>query len=153
MSLRLTSGDLLASGCDALVNAVNTKGVMGAGLARQFADRYPAMLADYRAQCARGLAPGALHAWRATEAPNVWVLNVATKDHWRDPSRYAWAADGLLALRAWLTAHPEVRSVAVPPLGCGLGGLDWDAVYPMVRAALGDLPQDVVVYTPRGWKP
>ena len=65
----------------------------------------------------------------------------------------AWAADGLLALRAWLTAHPEVRCVAVPPLGCGLGGLDWDAVYPMVRAALGDLPQDVVVYAPRGWKP
>ena len=61
--------------------------------------------------------------------------------------------DAFYAADAALTAHPEVRSVAVPPLGCGLGGLDWDAVYPMVRAALGDLPQDVVVYTPRGWKP
>lgn len=142
--------DLLASGAAVLVNPVNCVGVMGAGLARRFAGLWPEMLADYRTACRRGtLRPGGIHTHRVAEAR--WVANLPTKDHWRDPARIEWVDSGLVALAGFL-ASGQHRSVAVPALGCGLGGLSWEQVEPLVRSRLAELSEAGVVvelYPPR----
>lgn len=135
--------DLFRSGADVLVNTVNCVGVMGGGLAATFKDRFPSMFEDYRLSCLRGeVTPGKMHVWYST-AP-ISIVNFPTKKHWRDPSELEWITTGLVDLVAILrnqaVAPWPVISVAVPMLGCGLGGLVWDEVGPeVVRAfrALG----------------
>jgi O-acetyl-ADP-ribose deacetylase (regulator of RNase III) len=134
MRLEYRTGDLLSSGAEALVNTVNCVGVMGAGLAKQFAARYPAQCALYRDRCAgHHLFVG--DALYDPDAPPPLVVHVATKRHWRDPSRLHWVARGARNL-ARAISLTGVRTVAVPPLGCGLGGLDWAEVRPVL---LGEL--------------
>lgn len=146
MSIEYTTGDIFASDCEALVNPVNCVGVMGAGLAKQFKQRYPEMFSDYAAWCATGgMAPGSISLWSTEETPYVFL--VATKDHWRDPSTLDYVKrcmDGLV-----LCAPDLVESIAVPALGCGLGGLAWADVKPIIEAAAARAPQiRWVVYEP-----
>jgi O-acetyl-ADP-ribose deacetylase (regulator of RNase III) len=130
MIIRL-HGDLLTSQAAVLVNPVNCVGVMGKGLARAFAGRFPSLVAPYRAACRHGLLrPGGVQFVPLPQAGRC-VANLATKDHWRDPSRYAWIQAGLEALIAGLRSR-GAPSVALPPLGCGLGGLDWARVRPLI---------------------
>ena len=137
--VRFTSGDLLASDAEALVNAVNTVGVMGKGLALAFKVAYPANFRAYAAACRTGeVRTGRVF---VTEPPGPgprWIVNFPTKQNWRDPSRLEWIAEGLDDLRAAIIER-GMRSVAVPALGCGLGGLGWDVVRPLIERALSPL--------------
>jgi O-acetyl-ADP-ribose deacetylase (regulator of RNase III) len=144
--IRYTSGDLLRSGADALVNPVNTVGVMGAGLAAQFKRAYPAMFDEYRRTCASGkLSPGTMHVWATgrREGPR-FVVNFPTKPHWRNDSKIEDIAVGLDALVSVAVEH-GFMSLAVPALGCGLGGLPWEEVRPLIEAKLSVLPEEVAV--------
>ena len=137
-------GDIFASGAHALVNPVNCVGVMGAGLAKQFRDRHPAMFADYQAQCRAGLyQPGMPRIWRCDGQP--LIVNFPTKGHWRDPSQLQWIRAGL-AILADLLRVDDIGSIAVPPLGCGLGGLRWPDVRALIVEHLSGLSTQVLVY-------
>ena len=149
--IRYRDGDIFRSGAEALVNPVNCVGVMGAGLAKQFRERFPENYRVYRDVCRAGdLEPGSVLAvYDCTNARRQWIINLPTKRDWRDPSRLDWIASGLDALAAEVR-RTEVWSVAVPMIGCGLGGLGWRDVRPMIGAAFAGLPDvDVMVYGPK----
>lgn len=148
--IRLAEGDLLASGAEALVNPVNCVGVAGKGLALAFRQRWPGAFKEYQLACQLGwLQPGRiLPAWFPGPGAQI-VLHFPTKRHWRTPSRLEDIEAGLPVLATYLREY-AVRSVAVPALGCGLGGLDWAAVRPLIEAALGDIEGcDVLLYPPQ----
>jgi len=145
-----TKGDILSSGAEALVNTVNTVGVMGKGIALQFKEYFPHNYKAYLAACKnKELEPGKLLAvWDENlQTGKKLIINFPTKAHWRSPSRYEYIEKGLDALKG-LLADKEVKSVAVPPLGCGNGGLDWAKVSPMIENKLGDLDLEILVYEP-----
>ena len=143
-------GNLLDADVDALVNAVNTAGVMGKGIALAFKQRFPANYQAYAAACQRGEVQTGRMFITDTQAllgPR-WIVNFPTKQHWRDPSRLEWVRSGLQDLRRFLLdAH--VASVALPALGAGLGGLSWQAVRAEIDLALGDLNMAVLAYEPQ----
>ncbi len=148
-------GNLLDDSADVLVNTVNTVGIMGKGIALQFKRRFPAMFKDYERAAKRGeLRLGSMHVWpTGTLEPPRYVINFPTKGHWRSRSKLGDVEAGLQALRSVLV-DLQVSSVAVPPLGCGHGGLRWAEVEPLIEQALGDLPGiDVRVYPPEGAPP
>lgn len=138
--IKYVSGDILDAKADAIINTVNTKGAMGAGLAKQVAQRYPAILEPYKTACHAGrLRPGGaqfLRVNRATGARDIdgdlWIINLATKDHWRDPSRIEWIEYAMANLGSALTRF-GIRSVAIPKLGAGLGGLEWESVREIIE--------------------
>lgn len=126
--------NIFDSSAKVLVNPVNCVGVMGAGLAKQFRDKYPDMFKDYVLRCRRGFQPGQLHCWR-TPSGQI-IANFPTKYHWRDPSRVQYIEDGLEALNS-LVLNNRLGSIAMPKIGCGLGGLSWSTVKPIIRRYLG----------------
>ena len=149
MNVYRFKGDLLAAEADAIVNPVNTVGVMGKGLALQFKRAFPDCFAAYTAACKRGeLAIGRMHVVQRSEAPR-FIFNFPTKQHWRQPSKLEYVRDGLVDLVAHVQAL-RIESIAIPPLGCGLGGLAWDDVDPLIVSAFAPL-QDVrvMLFEPR----
>lgn len=147
--IRYTQGNLLADGAEALVNTVNTVGVSGKGIALMFKETYPENFRAYEAVSRAGrLAPGGLF---VTERHDMlgprFIINFATKEHWRQPSRLEWIREGLGALRREIAAR-GIRSIAIPPLGAGNGGLAWREVKPLIAAALEGADCEVVVYEP-----
>ncbi len=145
-------GDLLKADVDALVNPVNCVGVMGKGLALQFKQAYPQMFVEYNRQCNRGyVAIGNVHVYRRCLLDNPsYIINFPTKRHWRDRSQIGDIFAGLDDLIGQVMLR-EIRSIAIPPLGCGLGGLDWDEVRPLIEhAAMLMSGVRVLVYPPRG---
>lgn len=150
--IREGQGNLLDADVDALVNTVNTVGVMGKGLALQFRRAYPDMFADYaRAAKAGQLELGRMHVWesKALSGPR-FIVNFPTKGHWRGSSTLAGIDAGLTDL-ARVIRDLGIRSIAIPPLGCGNGGLDWRDVEPRIRQSLSDLVAvDVLIYPPGG---
>jgi O-acetyl-ADP-ribose deacetylase (regulator of RNase III) len=140
-------GDILDARAEALVNPVNCVGVMGAGLAKEFAARYPEMLQSYRHACRRRfLLPGSVHVY---EVPFTlrYIINFPTKDRWREPSTLEYIEQGLVALVNEVRFR-EIRSIAIPALGCGLGGLRYTDVRPRIESAFQDVPADVHLYQP-----
>jgi len=140
------SGDMFDVGADIIVNTVNCVGVMGCGVAAKFKQRYPKMYKEYRRECTNGkIFPGVL--WNyLNDGDGVLIVNFPTKDHWRNPSKYSYISNGLKALRSFLEKKGDFHiSVAIPALGCGHGGLDWDIVSDMIKESLGDL-QNATVY-------
>ncbi len=145
-------GNLLDAEVDALVNTVNTVGVMGRGIALQFKRAYPANFRAYRAACDRGAVRlGQMYVFdTGLSGPRRFIINFPTKDHWRNRSRLDDIATGLDSLVAVVAEH-RVSSIAIPALGCGNGGLDWHDVRPMIEAAAARMPgARVVVYPPEG---
>ena len=144
-------GNVLEAPAEALVNTVNTVGVMGKGIALQFRKAFPANYEAYVRACERDeVEIGRMFVTEAGEqlaGPRL-IVNFPTKGHWRSNSRLADIAAGLVDLRRVLIER-EVKSVAVPALGCGLGGLDWRDVRPLIDAALDDLPLEVYVFPPQ----
>jgi O-acetyl-ADP-ribose deacetylase (regulator of RNase III) len=148
--ISFTHGNLLESKADALVNTVNTLGVMGKGIALMFKDAFPGNFKAYEAACARKEVK--LGRMFVTERSDMfgprWIINFPTKANWRFPSRIEWIDAGLADLRRIVT-EMEIRSIAIPPLGAGNGGLDWSEVKPRIEVALADIPGlDVTVYEP-----
>lgn len=134
---------LLTSRAQTLVNTVNCVGVMGKGLALAFKQKYPKMFQEYQALCEKGrIKPGGLWLWHG---PDHLVLNFATKDHWRNPSRLEWIEQGLRRFRAEYE-RLGVTEISFPRLGCGNGGLDWEDVRPVMERYLCDLPITVFVH-------
>ena len=142
-------GNLLEDDAQALVNTVNTVGVMGKGIALQFKQRFPANYAAYAQACKLGqVQTGRMLVTEPGERTGPrWVVNFPTKQHWRNPSRMEWVVDGLQDLRSFLVSN-AVQSIALPALGVGLGGLPWAAVRGHIEVALDDLAVDVRVYEP-----
>jgi O-acetyl-ADP-ribose deacetylase (regulator of RNase III) len=148
--IRYTEGNLLEADVEALVNTVNTVGVMGKGIALMFKEAFPENRRLYEAACKRGeLRVGRMF---VTQRPGLvgprWIINFPTKEHWRGQSREQWIREGLADLRR-VVEENRIRSIALPPLGCGNGGLEWSAVRTLIEGALRDLESvDVVVYEP-----
>lgn len=150
--IRLAHGDILRAEAEALVNTVNCVGVMGRGVALQFKKAYPANFKSYRAACDQGLVtPGAMHVYETgrLDSPRV-IINFPTKRHWRAKSRLEDIEKGLVALVS-VVRDRGLRSIAIPPLGCGLGGLDWHVVRPAIERAMAQLPDvEVLLFEPAG---
>lgn len=148
--MRFITGNLLEADVEAVVNTVNTQGVMGKGIALMFKERYPSNYKAYAAACKAGeVRVGQMFVTHVNELGGPrWVINFPTKEHWRPPTKIEWVRDGLAALRE-VILEKGIRSVAVPPLGCGNGGLDWRNVRPLIEEALGGLEGvEVIVYEP-----
>jgi O-acetyl-ADP-ribose deacetylase (regulator of RNase III) len=132
--MHFTKGNLLEANVEALVNTVNTVGVMGKGIALMFKERFPK---NYREYVAASKMSG----------PKL-VINFPTKKHWRYPTKIEWVREGLVALSE-VIQEKQISSIAVPPLGCGNGGLNWSDVRPLVEEYLGDLTDvEIIVYEP-----
>lgn len=146
MPIHVVEDDLFSLNAHTIVNPVNCVGVMGKGLAKQFARRFPDHEVWYKRQCADGLiVPGCPQLDRGS-AP--WILAFPTKAHWRDPSRAEWIREGLISCRRRLPGS-GVLSLAMPALGCGLGGLPFDQVRQMTERYLGDLTMPIWLIPPQ----
>ncbi len=149
--IEITTGDILQAEAEALVNTVNCVGVMGRGIALQFKKAFPQNFDTYKAACDRKtLLPGRMLVVDLNQLQwPRYVINFPTKRHWKGRSRLEDIQSGLAALVNEVRAR-NIRSIAIPPLGCGLGGLDWDVVRPMIERAFGQLPDvRVVLYEPK----
>jgi len=150
--VELTKGNLLDADAEALVNTVNTAGVMGKGIALQFKQAFPRNYEEYRKACGQGgVLPGRMFVVPTGRLNNPkFIVNFPTKRHWKGKSRMEDIDSGLIDLVNFIRRE-GVRSIAVPPLGCGNGGLDWEEVRPKIVAALGDLPSvRVLLFAPEG---
>ncbi len=148
--MRFIRGNLLDAEVEALVNAVNTVGVMGKGIALAFKQRYPENFTAYAVACQAGevqVGRMFVHRQAAGDLPQ-WIINFPTKRHWRDPTRIEWVETGLAALAEVIRAN-QIRSIALPALGCGNGGLGWDQVRPKIETTFSHMPEvEVLVFEP-----
>lgn len=148
--MRFVQGNLLDAKVEALVNTVNTVGVMGKGIALMFKQAFPANFRAYEDACTRKQVKiGHMFVIenRAFEGPR-WIINFPTKKHWRQPSKLEWITEGLQDLRR-VIQEQEIRSVALPPLGAGNGQLNWREVRAEIERILGDLQDvEIVIYEP-----
>ena len=145
-------GDLLQADAEALVNTVNCVGIMGRGVALQFRKAFPDNYKIYKAICERNeLRPGKMLIFDLNRFQNPrFIINFPTKRHWKGKSRIEDIKDGLDALVEEVQQR-EIRSIAIPPLGCGLGGLNWNDVRSMIEEAFAALPNvKVQIYAPMG---
>ena len=150
--IEFRSGDILKDDAEALVNTVNCVGVMGRGIALQFKAAFPENFKIYAEACQRGaVQPGRMLVFETGQlTPPRYIINFPTKRHWRGNSRMEDIDAGLAAL-VEVIREKCIRSVAIPPLGSGLGGLDWLDVKPRIEAALRPLTDvRVIVYEPAG---
>ncbi|MGO1788388.1 MAG: type II toxin-antitoxin system antitoxin DNA ADP-ribosyl glycohydrolase DarG [Sphingobacterium sp.] len=147
--IKFLKGDLLQSDAEALVNTVNTVGVMGKGIALQFKNQYPYNYKLYKEACKKGeLKVGEVLVVKDGDILcKKYIINFPTKEHWRSPSEISYIQQGLEALKESIKEY-NIKSLAIPPLGCGNGGLDWNMVKPMIIGALGELEIDIYVYEP-----
>ncbi len=149
--IEYTQGDILQADAEALVNTVNCVGVMGRGIALHFKRAYPANFKAYAAACKRGdVQPGRMFVYDTEQMAPRWIINFPTKRHWRGRSRIEDIEAGMDALVDEIRAR-GISSVAIPPLGSGLGGLAWRDVRLVVENALADIPEvRAIVYEPGG---
>lgn len=148
--ITFTQGNLLEARAEALVNTVNTVGVMGKGIALIFKERFADNMRLYAIACkAKQVQTGKMFVTEVHELDGPrWIVNFPTKQHWKAPSQMAWVEEGLQDLRRFLI-EKQVKSIAIPPLGAGNGGLEWTEVREQIEIALGDLPNiEIVVFEP-----
>lgn len=149
--ITIRRGNLLEDDAEALVNTVNTVGVMGKGIALQFKRAYPDMFADYEKASKSGtIERGRVHVWETNSLSPRFIINFPTKGHWRARSRLVDVEAGLQDL-VRVVREKGIASIALPALGAGNGGLEWDVVRVRIMDAFSELPQvDVRVYEPAG---
>ncbi|MBX9827004.1 MAG: macro domain-containing protein [Xanthobacteraceae bacterium] len=148
--LDFQTGNIFDSGAEALVNTVNCVGVMGRGVALQFKNNYPDNFKAYAAACARGeVQPGRMFVIETGHLTHPkWIINFPTKRHWRGKSRLEDIESGLRALKQEIVSR-DIKSIALPPLGSGLGGLPWQDVRKSIEHALGELNNvRIIVFEP-----
>jgi O-acetyl-ADP-ribose deacetylase (regulator of RNase III) len=149
--IQINRGNLLKAQAESLVNTVNTKGIMGKGIALQFKQAFPLMFRDYEKACKVGeVQLGKMHVFDLgglTGRPR-WIINFPTKGHWRERSRLSDIETGLEDL-VETVRRLGIRSIAIPRLGCGNGGLNWADVRPRIDAAFTNLPDvNVLLFEP-----
>ncbi|HVJ51735.1 MAG TPA: macro domain-containing protein [Aliidongia sp.] len=154
MTLMFKNGDMFAEPVEALVNTVNCVGVMGKGVALEFKRRWPGNFRAYKNACdMKALNPGTMlvfdtHRLFPSDGPR-YLVNFPTKTHWRSPSKLAYIEQGLDALVREIRDH-GIISIALPPLGCGNGGLEWADVKPLIASKLASLDGvEVIVFEPK----
>ena len=136
--IEFKTGDILAEDAEALVNTVNCVGFMGRGIALQFKKAFPDNFKSYAAACKRKeVQPGRMFISETGQLTNPrYIINFPTKRHWRGKSRIEDIDAGLIALAEEISSR-NIRSIAIPALGCGLGGLDWSEVCPRIEKMSG----------------
>lgn len=146
-----TTGNLFLSSAEALVNTVNTVGTMGKGIALQFKDLFPHNFKIYADNCKNGnVNIGKMLVVKDSnpEYGSKLIINFPTKKHWRNPSKYEYISEGLKDLRRVIIDN-NIRSIAIPPLGCGNGGLNWEIVKTWIENELSNLADiNIFVYQP-----
>jgi O-acetyl-ADP-ribose deacetylase (regulator of RNase III)/uncharacterized protein YwgA len=154
MTIKFKTGDMFSEPVHALVNTVNCVGVMGKGVALEFKKRWPANFKAYKKICdAKALTPGQMfvfdtHELFAADGPQ-YLVNFPTKAHWRAKSKIAYVEDGLDALAKAIKNY-DIKSIAIPPLGCGNGGLEWADVKPLIMTKLGAIEDvEIIVFPPK----
>ncbi len=150
--IELRTGDILKASAEAIVNTVNCVGIMGRGIALQFKKAFPANFRAYEAACkADEVQPGRMFVFDTGAFTNPrYIINFPTKRHWKGKSRIEDIESGLIALAREVQGR-GIKSIAIPPLGAGLGGLDWNEVRPRIEAAMRDIPDlAVIIYQPDG---
>ncbi len=154
LMIKYTQGDILQANTEALVNTVNCVGVMGRGIALQFKKAFPDNFKAYAVACRREeVQPGRMFLFETGQIMPMYIINFPTKRHWRGKSRITDIETGLVALVQEIKAR-NIRSIAIPPLGSGLGGLDWSKVKKLIEQSLKDLPDvDIQVFEPNGMSP
>lgn len=147
--LEYTKGNLLDASSEALVNTVNEVGVMGKGIALMFKERFPKPSQEYiRATKAGEVRVGTVFVTATEELFPKWIIHFPTKKHWRHPSKVEWVQDGLRDLIK-IVRELGITSIAVPPLGCGNGGLDWQDVRPLIEEAFAPISGiEAIIYEP-----
>lgn len=148
--IRYTEGNLLEAPCEALVNTVNTVGVMGKGIALMFKERFARNMKEYAQACKDNkVVTGEMFVTETGELMGPkWIVNFPTKQHWRSRSKLEWITSGLQDLRRFIKDN-KVSSIAIPPLGAGNGGLKWEDVKKEIELALSDIEDvDILVYEP-----
>jgi O-acetyl-ADP-ribose deacetylase (regulator of RNase III) len=148
--ITFTTGNLLEAKVDALVNTVNTVGVMGKGIALMFKERFPANFREYEAACKAGeVRVGEMFVTANNEFNGPkWIINFPTKEQWFRRTKLEWIESGMASLQN-VIREKGIKSVAVPPLGCGNGGLKWSVVRPIIERELSELDDvEVIVYEP-----
>ncbi len=144
MTIIYTDGDILTDPAEAIVIPVNTVGVPGAGLAKAWAKKDPDAADVYKSLCEKGLVKvGEINI--IIHGDSRWIM-FPTKEHWKHPSRLEWIEDGLVDLQPQVTG---LESLAVPALGCGLGGLEWDDVRRLMEIYLLPLRIPINIYLPK----
>lgn len=150
--IKLTQGNVLKADAEALVNTVNCVGVMGRGIALQFKKAYPDNFKAYKVACdTKEVRPGKMFVYDLTRIYNPrFIINFPTKRHWRGKSRIEDIEAGLVDL-VQLIQRENIKSIAIPPLGCGLGGLSWAEVKALIFSAFEELPDvEVLLFEPAG---
>lgn len=150
--IRTATGNLLQTDAEALVNTVNCEGFMGKGIALQFKQAWPENFEAYAKACrAEDIRPGRMFIWETGRMMNPkYIINFPTKRHWIGKARMEDIRSGLRALIEDVR-RLGIRSIAVPPLGCGNGGLDWRDVRPLIESAFAELPNvEVQLFSPLG---
>lgn len=150
--IEFRAGDILRADAEALVNTVNCVGIMGRGIALQFRENFPENFKSYAAACKREeVQPGRMFVFETGTMTNPkFIINFPTKRHWRGKSRMEDIESGLVALAAEIRSR-NIRSIAIPPLGAGLGGLNWPDVKGRIEKALAELPHvQAIVFEPNG---
>lgn len=148
--IRYTQGNLLEANVEALVNTVNTVGVMGKGIALMFKEAFPKNFKEYDKACkADDVKVGHVFVTSTDDMYGPkWVINFPTKKHWRQPTKMEWIVDGLRDLQRFILEN-NIKTIAIPPLGSGNGGLNWKDVKSQIEAALKDLDDvEIIVYEP-----
>ncbi|BDA76423.1 hypothetical protein CAL7716_105890 (plasmid) [Calothrix sp. PCC 7716] len=150
--IKFKIGNLFLENAEALVNTVNCVGVMGKGIALQFKLRYPENFRSYEKACKKGeVQPGRMFIFPTGNLFNPkYIINFPTKRHWKGKSKIEDIQSGLVAL-VQKVQQLGITSIAIPPLGCGNGGLDWAVVKPLIESAFSQLPDvSVIIFEPSG---
>jgi O-acetyl-ADP-ribose deacetylase (regulator of RNase III) len=146
-------GDITDSSADCIVSAANCVGVMGKGVAKAIKSKFPWSFPHYKSVCERkGLQPGGLLALTLKVYPLEdvqTIIHLATKEHWRNPSKLEWVVSGCNKLKQFLEMN-QIKSVAIPRLGCGLGGLSWDIVKPEMEEVFSGIDCEIMIFEKGG---
>lgn len=148
--IKYTNGDITVANTEAIINTVNTVGVMGKGIALSFKKSYPENYKMYREACnANRVTIGKMFVTKTNLLLPRLIINFPTKKHWRHPSKYEYIHEGLKDLVKVVGSH-NITSIAIPPLGCGNGGLEWSKVKKMILSHFQDLTDQIelVIYQP-----
>ena len=144
--LQFIKANIFESKAQALVNAVNTIGVMGGGIALEFKNRYPHNFNVYKSVCDKGeFKTGTILVVKENNGKSIF--NFPTKEHWKSPSEFGYVERGFKALKEKINEY-NIKSIALPALGFGLGGLRWEKVKQMIESELNEVDSDIYIYEP-----